>query len=109
MNFILGNFIKHWQESSEIGTNYLIQAIDFGVMAGDLQYAEYSYSSMLEMTYASGIPLSDVKGYIKKIDGFDDRMKNDIVNITINMLEYAKTILRKVSFDRKSYIYINWC
>ncbi|WP_240840114.1 helix-turn-helix transcriptional regulator [Acidaminobacter sp. JC074] len=86
-NFILGNFLVHWHKTAEEGAKYLLDAIDYGIEAKDLQYAEYSYTSMIEMMYASGISISDLRQYLRKIDAYDERMKNDIVNITIDMLE----------------------
>lgn len=86
-HFILGNFMVHWQHSALVGAEYLMTAIHHGMKAGDLQYAEYSYTTMIEMMYAAGITLKQLTVYMNKIYDYDPRMKNDIVNITIDLLE----------------------
>lgn len=98
--FILGNFLIHWKESAIDAAGVLIESIEHGVKVGELQYAEYSYSSMVEMLYASGIPLTLLESYIDKIYEFDARIRNDIVNITIDMLKEQISYLKGVSCNR---------
>jgi len=84
--FILGNFVKHWYEPVDKAVAYLNYAIKHGLDAEDTQYAGYSYTSKLEMLYASGRSLEEIEGVIKSLNQYDSRIKNEIVNITISLL-----------------------
>lgn len=85
--FIIGTFIEHWKSSGEESIKNLMRSIEVGVKEGEFQYAGYAFTAMVEMRYMMGTTIDDLKENFKLLDQYDDRLKHDITQSTLFILQ----------------------